>query len=138
MKPGAGEDPFADDSDPPREDESTEAVDVVEEPVDAREAFVERMVDELDAIDDGKSKTMGVRDANWMAFFRALDLDESPEVRQELARAFSERLNEDVDPNDIDVSEVLRLSLKATLPDILGERDEQRLEAIAEYARRNA
>ena len=106
-----------------RIDEASEAAD--------QQEFVEDIVAELEAIEDGEQqKTVSVWDGHLAAFIRALE--ENPERLESVGRGLQQRL--DLDESEVDRSELLRLALRLGLQQAAPEE----FDAIREAAKQQA
>ncbi|MFC7772229.1 hypothetical protein ACFQS5_26595 [Salinirubellus sp. GCM10025899] len=77
-----------------------------------RQAFVDAIVAELEAIERGdQQKTVSVWDGPLAAFIRALE--DNPDRLEEVGHALQREL--DLDEHDVERSEVLRLALRLRL-----------------------
>jgi hypothetical protein len=106
-----------------RIDEASEAAD--------QQEFVEDIVAELEAIEDGEQqKTVSVWDGHLAAFVRALE--KNPERLESVGRGLQQRL--DLDESEVDRSELLRLALRLGLQQAAPEE----FDAIREAAKQQA
>lgn len=94
------------------------------------ETFVDAVVGELEAIDDGASKTYSARDAYGMALLQALD--EHPDSRDVLVAGLEDELDRDV--TGADRSELVRLLLRAGLASAAPELLDSLEQAVARHA----
>lgn len=98
---------------------------------DAKQALVEDIVTELEAIDAGEQqKTVSVWDGHLAAFVRALE--SNPDRMDNVGHALQRQLN--LEETDVDRSDILRLALR------LGFREAapEEFEAVREAARKQA
>lgn len=98
---------------------------------DAKQALVEDIVTELEAIDAGEQqKTVSVWDGHLAAFVRALE--SNPDRMDDVGHALQRQLN--LEETNVDRSDVLRLALR------LGFREAapEEFEAVREAARKQA
>ena len=96
-----------------------------------QQEFVENIVAELEAIEEGeKQKTVSVWDGHLAAFIRALEDD--PDRLESVGHGLQQRL--DVDESEVDRSELLRLALRLGLQQAAPEE----FEAIREAAKQQA
>lgn len=99
--------------------------------VSDRRAFVEDIVAELEAIDAGdKQKTISVWDGHFAAFIRAL------EANPDRMNAVGERLQQRLDrePDEIDRSELLRLTLRLGFKEVASDEFDAVRDAASEHA----
>jgi len=94
------------------------------------ETFVDVLVEELDKIEDGASKTYSARDENGMALLQALD--RHPDGRDVLVAGLEDEL--DVDVDGADRSEVVRLLLRAGLASAAPELLDLLEQAVGRHA----
>lgn len=96
-----------------------------------RQAFVGDLLDELEAIEDGKQqKTVSVWDGPMAAFVRALE--ENPDHLTNVGHALQQQL--DLPAKDVDRSTILRLALRLGFK----EAAPQEFEAVREAVRQQA
>jgi len=93
-----------------------------------------RIVDELEAIDNGERKTLAIRDESLSALFSALedDQDDMERVLEQLATEL------DRDVEDSTRSELLRLAARVGLQEAAPEAWDELLEARKELVARQA
>lgn len=156
MKPGAGEDPFADEEEEDEQDVEDDVEmtggsdsevrfegrdldedDSIEFDDEEHEADrVELLTDVMMEIDSGeRNKTISYRDELLAALLGALDEDD--DLRGELASDLSAALDRDVDPDELTRSECARLLFRAGLQDVSPEILDDLGDAKAELARRS-
>lgn len=98
---------------------------------DAKNDLAEDILTELEAIDDGnKQKTISVWDGHLAAFIRALE--ENPDRLEDVGHALQRQL--DLEEDDVDRSELLRLALRLGFQDAAPNE----FEAVREAARKQA
>jgi hypothetical protein len=96
-----------------------------------QQAFVADIVDELETIDAGdKQKTVSVWDGHLAAFIGALE--ENPEQMEAVGHALQRQL--DLDEDDVDRSEVLRLALRLGFQEAAPDQFEALREAVRKQA----
>jgi hypothetical protein len=116
--------------------EQTQATSRVSKAADEQSAtdLRERIINELEAIEDGQRKTLAIRDESLSALFRALEANEA-EMRDALEDLASE-LDRDVE--DETRSELLRLAarvgLQTAVPEVWDEVLEARKDRVARQA----
>jgi len=96
-----------------------------------RQAFVDDIVAELEAIDDGdKQQTVSVWDGHLAAFVRALEAD--PDRMESVGTKLQQRL--DIESEAVDRSEILRLALRAGFTEAAPDEFDALREAVGEHA----
>lgn len=96
-----------------------------------RRAFVEDIIAELEAIDDGdKQKTVSVWDGHLAAFVRALEAN--PDRMAAVGEGLQQRLDQERD--EVDRSEVLRLALRLGLKEAAPDEFDAVRDAAGEHA----
>lgn len=97
-----------------------------------RRAFVDDIVAELQAIDNGdKQKTVSVWDGHLAAFVRALEAN--PDRMESVGAKLQQRL--DVEPEEIDRSELLRLTLRVGFTEAAPDEFDAVRDAVGEHAK---
>lgn len=143
MKRGAGDDPFgetdgntdddtmnATTTDEPTKEPETETIETPEQPI------VDTLTHALETIKDGNaSKHIGYRDDLSAALLAAMS--ESEQLRTDLAADLGDALDRDIDPADLDRSEVVRHLVRIGLKNGSPETFDALADAHAEIARRN-
>jgi hypothetical protein len=96
-----------------------------------RQDLVDDIVDELEAIDAGdQQKTVSVWDGQLAAFIRALEAN--PEHLEAVGHGLQEQL--DIEADDVDRSEVLRLALRVGFQEAAPEQFEAVRDAVRKQA----
>jgi len=96
-----------------------------------RQAFVDDIVAELEAIDDGdKQQTVSVWDGHLAAFVRALEAD--PDRMESVGTKLQQRL--DIESEAVDRSEILRLALRAGFTEAAPDEFDALRDAVGEHA----
>ena len=96
-----------------------------------RRAFVDDIVTELEAIDDGdKQKTVSVWDGHLAAFIRALEAN--PDRMASVGKNLQQRL--DLEHDEVDRSELLRLALRLGFEEAAPEEFGAVRDAAGEHA----
>lgn len=96
-------------------------------------SLVDDIVEELEAIDSGeKQKTVSVWDGPLAAFIRALE--SNPEQMEDVGKALQEHL--DIESENIDRSELLRLSLRVGFKTAAPEEFDAVRDGVQEHATR--
>ena len=129
-------------SDPDLEElrQQTQRTDRLAEPAqpagDDEDELVEELVESLAAIDSGEqAKTFAARDASVTALLTTLA--DREDDRHEVGTALQEALGRDIDPSELDRSELVRLAVRLGLREAAPEYLEALADASGEYARRN-
>ncbi|WP_115865490.1 hypothetical protein [Halorussus litoreus] len=98
--------------------------------------IVEELVDNLAAIDSGEqAKTFAARDQSVTALLATLD-DHDAEI-EAVGTALQSALGREVDPAELDRSEIVRLAVRLGLREAAPEYLDLLADASAEHARRN-
>jgi len=98
--------------------------------------IVEELVDNLAAIDSGEqAKTFAARDQSVTALLATLD-DHDAEL-EAVGTALQSALGREVDPAELDRSEIVRLAVRLGLREAAPEYLDLLADASAEHARRN-
>jgi hypothetical protein len=96
-----------------------------------RQAFIDDIVAELEAIDNGdKQKTVSVWDGYLAAFVRALE--DNPERMESVGEQLQQRL--DSENKDVDRSELLRLALRLGFNEAAPDEFDAVRDAVGEHA----
>ncbi|OYR48281.1 hypothetical protein [Halorubrum sp. Ea8] len=96
-----------------------------------RRAFVDDIVSELEAIDDGdKQKTVSVWDGHLAAFVRALEAN--PDRMTSVGEGLQQRL--DLEHEEVDRSELLRLALRLGFKEAAPDELDAVRDAAGEHA----
>jgi hypothetical protein len=97
-----------------------------------RRAFVDDIVAELEAIDNGdKQKTVSVWDGHLAAFVRALEAN--PDRLESVGANLQQRL--DIDSDTVDRSEILRLALRIGFTEAAPDEFDAVRDAVGEHAK---
>lgn len=97
-----------------------------------RQAFVDDIVAELEAIDNGdKQKTVSVWDGHLAAFVRAIEAN--PERMESVGEKLQQRL--DSDHEEVDRSELLRLALRLGFNEAAPDEFDAVRDAVGEHAK---
>lgn len=98
-----------------------------------QQGFVEDIVAELEAIDDGEQqKTVSVWDGALAAFVRALE--DNPEQMEAVGQGLQQQLDVDESGSEIERSEVLRLALRLGFKEAAPAEFEAVRDAVKEHA----
>lgn len=147
MKPGAGDDPFAEDDEeeldePPAESELENEGEAAERAIESEpepaETRVERLADILERVQSGEeTNLLTARDDSMAAV--VLALDEDPDLREEFEAKLGAALGRDINLGDeVAKSDVVRPLLRAGLDSAVPDLWEDVREASAEVSRRRA
>jgi hypothetical protein len=102
--------------------------------VDRRARFRESLREELAAIDAGdRQKTVSVWDGNVAALLAALEGEDHRDELEDLGERLADQLDTDA-PDDVDRSDILRLTLRAGLQAAAPEYLEDLRDALAKQA----
>ncbi|MFU8868453.1 hypothetical protein [Natronococcus sp.] len=102
---------------------------------EADSAFVDDLVDAIEAVDSGeRPKTVAVRDQPVAALLAALDDDDAEMT--DVGNALEEALGRDRS-EEFDRSEIVRLAVRVGLETATPEKTEQLSDAIGRHAREN-
>ena len=102
-------------------------------PAEQKQALVDDIISELEAIDGGEQqKTVSVWDGNLAAFIRALE--DNPDRMEDVGQALQQRL--DVDVGEADRSDILRLALRLGFQEAAPDEFDAVREAVGKQATR--
>ena len=101
--------------------------------VEQKQALVDDIISELEAIDGGEQqKTVSVWDGNLAAFISALE--DNPDRMEDVGQALQQRL--DVDVGEADRSDILRLALRLGFQEAAPDEFDAVREAVGKQAKR--